>query len=40
MPKNVVIIKAAKFDKRNEQRTGSFVIKVYYKCGYVDVRSH
>ena len=39
IPKNVVIIEAAMFDKYNEQCTRSFEMKVYNKCGDADVRS-
>ena len=39
IPKNVVIIEAAMFDKYNEWYTRSFKIKVYNKCGDTDIRS-
>ena len=40
VPKNVVIIEAAMFDKHNERCTQSFETKVYNKCGDADVKSH
>ena len=39
IPKNVVIIEAAMFDKKNERCAQSFEMKVYNKCGDADVRS-
>ena len=39
IPKNVVIIEAAMFDKYNEWYTRSFKIKGYNKCGDTDIRS-
>ena len=39
IPKNLVIIEAAMFDKYLERYTRSFEIKVYSKCGDTDIRS-